>query len=191
MARLQDGDLVPDLTLTTLTGRTIALRTATEPLWLCLRRYASCPFCSSQVHLIYDGLPRLTRAGIRPVVIFPSPRQRIERYAPGGGTKLDTVSDESFATHHAFGTEASMMGAMRTAAHVKKTLAAVARYPHNPLAYDGKYFGLPAEFFVYGGRIARAFYGRALDDGLSVDEACDWSRTVLGLPRSSPPAAPH
>lgn len=52
----------------------------------------------------------------------------------------------------------------------------VVRYPTNALAYDGSFFQMPAEFLVQRGTIAKARYGRTLDDGFSIEEVEAWAK---------------
>lgn len=102
MPRLLEGDAVPSVELRTLAGANARLASATQPIWLCLWRYAACPFCNMRVHLLTKEHARIQSAGVRVVAVSPSPK---EHQVP-----FDMVSDPDLGLYAAFGAETSVVG---------------------------------------------------------------------------------
>ncbi len=177
MPRLHEGDAVPDVELRTLAGAAPRLASSPQAVWLCLWRYAACPFCNMRVHLLTKEHARIQALGLRVIGVFPSPKERIEKYLTRYQVPFELVSDPSLSLYAAFGAETSVLGDLRTAANVVGSVKTVLRYPTNALAYDGSFFQMPAEFLVQRGVVAKARYGRTLDDGFSIEDVEAWAKS--------------
>ena len=64
-----------------------------------------------------------------------------------------------------------------TAIDLPVVLKAESTYPRNPLAIDGPFTRLPADYLVRDGTIERSRVGRRLDDGLELDDVLRWAST--------------
>ena len=81
MTSLTVGSAVPDVTAAAYDGQVVRISEfANRKLWLCLFRYAACPFCSVRLHRLIAEQERIARAGIVLVAAFPSPKERVAKY---------------------------------------------------------------------------------------------------------------
>ena len=70
------------------------------------------------------------------------------------------------------------IGALKTGVNPVK-LARVVPYVRNPLAVDGPFHRMPAEFLIDGtGTITRAYYAAEIDDGIPIDDAVAWGQSA-------------
>lgn len=144
--------------------------------WLILSRYAACPFCSLRIDRIGRRVSELTAAGVKLLVVFPSPPERVEKYYPPASTPFDVVSDTSETLYDLLGSKTSVLGTLRTAVDIPVVLRAELSYLRNPLAIDGPFTRLPADYLVRDGTIERSRVGRRLDDGLEMEDVLRWAK---------------
>ena len=173
--RLSAGDAAPDFRASNARGepRTLA-DFAGNKLWLCLFRYAACPFCAMRVHALVREQDRIRAAGIALVAVFPSKPERVRAYLDRYRAGFEILCDPEGAIHRAYGSETSVAGALKTGANPVK-LARVVPHVRNFLAIDGPAHRMPAEFLIdEAGRIALAYYGTEIDDGIPVERALGW-----------------
>lgn len=145
--------------------------------WIILSRYAACPFCSLRIDRIERRASELHDVGVEMLVVFPSPSARIEKYYPPASTPFTVVSDTEEVLYDRLGSKTSVLGTLRTAIDLPVVLKAETTYPRNPLAIDGPFTRLPADYLVRDGTIERSRVGRRLDDGLELDDVLRWAST--------------
>jgi peroxiredoxin Q/BCP len=155
-------------------------------LWLIFSRFAACPFCSVRLHRISKEYERLVEAGVKALVLFPSPRDRvsvfIERYKP----PFIAAADPEEKVFHLYGVEKSWAGEIRSAFQFNKVALALGAARQNPLAIDGSLHQMPADFLIGpDSTVEMVRYGSELDDGFSVTEVVSWARPSF-TPASGP-----
>lgn len=176
MTSLTVGSAVPDVTAVAYDGHVVRISEfANRKLWLCLFRYAACPFCSVRLHRLIAEQERIARAGIVLVAAFPSPKERVAKYITKFNPSFQLICDPEQQLYSAFGVGASWTGLAKSAAMVHKVAHALALAPNNPSAVDGPIHRMPAEFLIdVGGLVALAHYGTSADDGIDIEKAIAW-----------------
>jgi peroxiredoxin len=174
---IEIGQRAPELTAKSVHGETVRLTDlAGQPIWLSLQRYAACPFCSLRVHRLIHAQQTIREMGIRLVTVFPSPRERVERYISKYRPDFLILCDPEQVIYGLFGAQTSWGNELRAAANVPKAVRAIARAPNNPFAVDGPIHRMPCEFLIDRELVVRdAHYARDLDGGFDVDHVYTWA----------------
>jgi peroxiredoxin len=175
--RLEAGTKAPSFSTSDAGGTPIGLDSfAGQKLWLILSRFAACPFCSLRLDRIARNHSELELLGVAVLVVFPSPPERIAKYAATYKPPFRVAADPGHAIFEKYGVGNSWAGEMKTAVQLGKVMKALAAAKQNPLAMDAAVHQMPADFLVRpGGTIDRVRYGRELDDGFSVQEVVEWA----------------
>jgi thioredoxin-dependent peroxiredoxin len=180
LMQLQKRDRAPAFEVHATGGTTVSLSTyAGKRLWLILSRYAACPFCSLRLDRIARAHDDVSAAGIDLLVIFPSPLERVEKYAEKFQPKFTVAADPEGATFEAYGAGTSWAGELKSAFNLPKLAGAIGSAKLFPLPIDGAIHQMPAEFLIdSSGTIAEVHYGREMDDGFAVETVLAWARTA-------------
>ena len=179
---LKVGDPAPQFEAQTSGGHAISLSEYRgRAVWLVLFRYAACPFCARRVHELIECHSRIQSAGLNVLAVFPSPPHRIEKYVATYRPPFPTISDPKEDLYNKYHATKSAMGALRSAARLGRLASTLKFAPNSPLAVDNSPFRIPAEFLIDASqRIARAYYGSEIDDGIPIDEALELAPSLAG-----------
>ena len=168
--RLKIGTAAPSFTGTSLTGKTVSLEQyAGRKILLKFYRFASCPICTLHLREFIRRFDEVRATGLTPVVVFHSPKEKIEEgYDPG--LPFEIVVDPDKVAFKTYGVESSLRG-MFTWDVMRDYARAMAQGIFSrPFGHEGGIQGHPADFIIdERGTIVHARYGRNYADTLTVD----------------------
>lgn len=146
MGRLTPGMTAPRFAVESAGGEPIALEALRgRPVLLKFSRFAGCPICVLHLRELVKRHAELEAVGLRTIVCFPSPEDRVRR-KHGRTLPFDMIADDERRIYDAYGVERSVGGALAGAT------------------------GKPADFIVGAdGLIRFAHYGSNYADTLGVD----------------------
>jgi len=148
-----------------------------RPVLLSFYRYASCPVCNLRVHRLIDAYPRLSAAGLSVLGVFQSPVDEMTLYMDRHQAPFPLVPDPQLQLYRRFGVEARW-GALLSLAVIRSAVTAFAK-GFLPGRISGPFNRAPADFLIApDGRIALAYYGRTIDDHVSIDTVESWLQTA-------------
>lgn len=134
------------------------------------RRYAACPVCNQHLAAFRVRGHELRRFGVRVLIVFHSPAERLEAYFDPAELPFSVITDPEFELYDAFGVERSALAMLRPRS-MRAMMSGMAATSAKASPVDGTPFMVPANFMLEGGKIRAAHYGRDLGDAWSVDEA--------------------
>jgi peroxiredoxin len=164
--KFKAGDIVPAMSLESVTGGPIKLPDPNRLVHLQFRRFVDCPICNTHIAELRGRARDVEAAGIKEVIVFHSSAKSIRSYQKD--VPFPLVGDPKKALYKEFGVETSL-GFMSL-----KALGAAMRgmaHGHFGLRPSGGPFGLPADFLIApSGQIQAAKYGTHAYDQWSADE---------------------
>jgi peroxiredoxin len=174
--RLDAGASVGPLSLTAVSGETIAVPDGDLTTHLQLRRFAGCPICNLHLRSIVARHDEIGAAGIREVVVFHSTAEELSRFAPEVPFAL--APDPERRLYREFGVEASPRSVLHPGAWGAMTAGparALASFMRgeggSPARPTGGRLGLPADLLIApDGRLRAVKYGLHAYDQWSVDD---------------------
>lgn len=176
--RIQPGDVIPSLELTTIRSEPISVPFPDGVTHLQFRRFASCPICNVHLRTFTRRHAEIAAAGVHEVVLFHS---TVEAMRPHQGElPFAAVADPELELYARFGVEFSLRSVLNPAAWTA---------PFKPYAWrvairegrdpGGRWFsirgdsmlGHPADFLIEpDGAVIAAKYGKHANDQWSVDD---------------------
>ena len=166
MTKFKAGDVVPTMTLESVTGGPIKVPDPNRLVHLQFRRFVDCPICNTHIGELRRHAQEIEEAGIKEVIVFHSSATSIRSYQKELPFVL--VGDPKKALYKQFGVKASLRFLSL------KALAAAVRgvaHGHFGLRLSGGPMGLPGDFLIApSGQIKAAKYGTHAYDQWSVDE---------------------
>jgi hypothetical protein len=170
--------VLPSLTLTSMTGESVAIPDPGGRLvHLQFRRFAGCPICDLHLRSITGRLDEIEAAGVREVAIFHSTDAELRKYE--SELPIAAVGDPRRELYRQYGVEVAPRSVLSPGALASLPLAwwhtlrdAVRlRRPPRPARPTGGSLGLPADLLIAGdGTVLAAKYGAHASDQWSVDE---------------------
>jgi peroxiredoxin len=179
--RLKLGTTAPAFTGTSLTGKTVSLeQVAGRKVLLKFYRFASCPICTLHLREFIRRFDEIRATGLTPVVVFHSPKEKIEEgYQPG--LPFEIVADPDKRAFKAYGVESSLGGMFSWDVMRDYARAMANGIFSRPLGHEGGIQGHPADFVIdERGTIVYARYGRNYADTLTVDGVLALTRANFG-----------
>lgn len=201
---IEPGDIVPERTLTDVTGVPVRIPEPGRLTHLQLRRFAGCPVCNLHLRSVVGRLAEIEAADVREVVVFHSTEDELRPHAadlrrqaaiPRGGTAghrgaeagppLAVVADPGKRLYAEFGVEPSrraMLDPRAWAPILRGVLLSLRgllrrRHPSPSLFPEGGRYGLPGDFLIADdGRVIACKYGEHAYDQWSVDELLTLAR---------------
>ena len=164
--KFNPGDIVPAMTLESVTGELIKVPDPNRLVHLQFRRFVDCPICNTHIAQLRGRAREIEAVGIKEVIVFHSSAKSIRSYQRDVPFVL--VGDPKKALYKQFGVETSL-GFMSL-----KALGAGMRgmaNGHFGLRLSGGPLGLPGDFLIApSGQIRAVKYGTHAYDQWSVDE---------------------
>lgn len=172
--QLKTGAPVPPLNTVDFLGEAVSLDALRgRPVLLSFYRYASCPVCNLRVHSVIESFAPWSAQGLAVIGVFQSPRESISQYVGRQDAPFPIVPDPEMVLYRRFGVE-SRWGGMASLQVMRSALQAF-RKGYLPGAVEGPFHRTPADFLIDAqGRVARAHYGRTIDDHIPLDTITQW-----------------
>ena len=174
--KLKAGDLFPNNTLRTVSGREVHVPDGGRLTHLQFRRFVGCPICNTHIAEMMRRAGEIESAGIHEVIFFHSTEEEMRPLQED--VPFDLVADAEKVYYKEFGVETSLAFILNV-----KAIAAALRGVLNgnvPLKMTGGPLGLPADFLIEPtGRVLAAKYGRHAYDQWSVDELLALARSAF------------
>jgi peroxiredoxin len=147
------------------------------PVLLKFYRFATCPVCNLHLRGFIKRHHELARTGLRTVVLFHSPRARLEK-AIETALPFDVIPDPGKEIFRAYGVTGSLRGMFHPRVMADYARALVAGFSAGMLSHDGGIQGHPADFLIdAGGTVRLAHYGSHYADSLDTDAVLKALRT--------------
>jgi peroxiredoxin len=167
--KIKPGQTIQPLTLTNIHGVKVEIPSK-DAKWVHLqfRRFAGCPICNLHLQSIIKRHADIKAAGIKEVVVFHSPDEKLLPYQ--GKFPFDVVGDPDKVLYKQFGVESSIFSILDVRAWpaIFKGNSAEDKPEGDP---DGGPLGLPADFLIDSqGKVVASHYGVHAYDQWSVDE---------------------
>ena len=179
MPRINAGDVVRPLELTTIHGRSIRIP-GDKVTHLQFRRYAGCPACNVHLRGIARRHDELISAGISEVVVFHSRRETMLDFQ--GALPFAAIADPDKTLYAAFGVGSMSPLSAFDPRSWRAVYRALTRSPslRGAMGRGEDHMGLPADFLIGSdGVVIAAKYGAFVDDHWSVDELLALARTQM------------
>lgn len=139
-------------------------------LLLSFYRYASCPFSQKRIDEILIRKEELKNNGVELIGVFQSPIVSINEYLENKNIDFPIIADPGMKLFEKYKIKDSILAFLR-----------VYGKPSNYITFIKEWFTLdkmegnkttvPADFLIdRKGKIIKAYYGKSLDDNLSIDE---------------------
>eukprot|EP00835_Amoeboradix_gromovi_P000990 NODE_38_length_30618_cov_0.377142.p13 type:complete len:216 gc:universal NODE_38_length_30618_cov_0.377142:19268-18621(-) len=182
---LQEGDIVPIDSITTISDAKIDLKGSNGLIHLSLRRFSGCPICNLKMVAISTHLKDLKDALIREVIVLHSEKKVIQENQ-GKATwsaGLEFVADPSKQIYKAFGCKNGSMIKMMKFSVIKAIIAGkkITKQFSNPKKEEGGSKLLPMDAIIdcSNGKIVKIYYGKNAGDQWTVDEILKNAKTVI------------
>jgi peroxiredoxin len=170
MPRLDIGDVVRPLELTTIHGKSVRIP-GDRLLHLQFRRYAGCPACNVHLRAIARRHEELKVAGIGEVVVFHSHRETMLDFQ--GALPFAAIADPGKMLYAEFGVGRMSPLSAFDPRSWRAVYRALTRSPslRGAMGLGEDHMGLPADFlFGTNGAVLAVKYGTYVDDHWSVDD---------------------
>jgi peroxiredoxin len=178
MPKLNAGDVVRPLELTTIHGNTVRIPHASRLVHLQFRRYAGCPACNVHLRSIARRHDELLAAGISEVVVFHSERETMQGFQ--GELPFAAIADPEKKLYAEFGVgKMSPLSAFDPRSW-RAVYRALTRSPNlrGAMGRGEQHMGLPADFLIGAdGALLAAKHGAYVDDHWSVGDLLALART--------------
>lgn len=172
MTKVNVGDQIPKLALTTISGTPVNLPDPAHLVHLQFRRFAGCPVCNRHLHDFLTRGDAITAAGVHEVVLFHSSADKLLKYEELAA--LDVVADPSRTVYDQFGVDRSAGASFHPKAFGAALKGLTKGRSSLRLDVASGIGGLPADVLIEPEGVVRAVhYGRHADDAWSVDELLD------------------
>jgi len=164
--KFKPGDVVPAMTLESVTGEAIRIPDPDRLVHLQFRRFVDCPICNTHIAELRRRAREIEAAGIEEVIVFHSAAHSIRSYQKELPFVL--IGDPSKELYRHFGVAASVRFLSRKA--LAAGMRGLAR-GHFGLRQAGGPLGLPGDFLIApSGQIQAVKYGTHAYDQWTVDE---------------------
>lgn len=171
MTRIQEGQKIEPIGLTSIQERSVEIPADTKLTHLQFRRFAGCPMCSTHMRSFVQRHDELVESGIQEVAVFHSTRDAMMRHHAEAPFAL--VADPSKALYRRFGVETSIRAVLHPDAW-RAAISGVASRNFSMPAMGESPLGLPADFLIDAeGRVAACKYGTHAYDHWTVDEVIE------------------
>lgn len=175
--KLKPSDIIPSETLAELNDNRAQLTFKPNFIHLQFRRFAGCPICNLHLHSFTKSYKQLQQIGVREVVVFPSSKEQLEKYANEFPFKM--IGDPSKTLYRMFGVEEAANSLINPKAWpgiLKGITRSLWEFiakgkPLPPIRPSIGGLGLPADFLILPeGTIVACKYGEHADDQWAVHE---------------------
>lgn len=163
------GDKIPNLSLRNIHGKEVLLPSSeTKYVHVQFRRFAGCPICNLHLQSFILRNEELIKAGIREVVFFHSPNDKLLPYQ--GAFPFDVIGDPGKKYYRQFGVSASLLALLNPKVWPTMIKALLKKDKPSGSA-DGGSLGLPADFLIDStGKIVACYYGSHAYDQWSFNQ---------------------
>lgn len=177
--RLEIGKKAPHFQAESLTGNTVSLEDyKNKNILIKFYRFATCPVCNLHLRGFMRQFNELSNAGLSVVVIFHSPKWRLEENM-SDQLPFQILSDPNKKIFRSYGVKKSLMGMFSWAVMRDYARALAAGFSSGMFSHDGGIIGHPADLLVdKDGIIRYVHYGQNYADSLSVNQVLDAATKV-------------
>jgi thioredoxin-dependent peroxiredoxin len=178
MQRLKIGDTAPDFVFPAVYGANIELgQFKDQPVLLAFHRYASCPICNLSLKNFERRYAEIRAAGFSYLPVFHSKAEKMKEYYPVA-PPFPLLVDPEMHSYRLFGVENSLLKTFSISSGIDllKSVVGGSRQSFSP---DNQMSTIPADFFIYKGKIRQLKYGSSVGDSWTVDEALQLAKTVF------------
>jgi len=166
--KFNPGDIVPAMTLESVTGELIKVPDPNRLVHLQFRRFVDCPICNTHIAQLRGRAREIEAVGIKEVIVFHSSAKSIRSYQRDVPFVL--VGDPKKALYKQFGVETSL-GFLSSFKALGAWTRGIAHGHFGLRSFSGGPLGLPGDFLVApSGQIKASKYGTHAFDQWSVDE---------------------
>lgn len=172
--KLKAGDILPAITLESVTGEPIKIPDPGRLVHLQFRRFVDCPICNTHIAELRRRAREIEVAGIKEVIVFHSSAKSIRSYQKDLPFAL--VGDPKKILYKEFGVGTSF-GFLNSGKALGAWTRGIAHGNFGLRSFPGGPLGLPGDFLIApSGQIKAVKYGTHSYDQWSIDELITMSR---------------
>lgn len=172
--KLQTGNPAPVLQTQDVFGNFVDLSALHgRKVMLSFYRYASCPVCNLRMHELIQSYPQFKQQNLELIAVFQSSVAAITSTVGRQDAPFAIIPDPELELYKRFGVESRWRGLLS----LRVIRAAFRAFAEGflPGAINGPVHRVPADFLIdEDGRIAVAYYGKTIDDHLSLESIQAW-----------------